>query len=85
MLCNFCGGLIFVLQYLLGKYTKVSFGIKFYEKEFVFKKSSAVEKNEEVVFSKQENAESDLVENVLDENLVLDKNEQNNDKNKEKN
>ena len=85
MLCNFCGGLIFFFFYLLGKYTKVAFGIKFYEKEFVFKKSSAVEKNEEVVFSKQENAESDLVENVLDENLVLDKNEQNDDKNKEKN
>ena len=54
-------------------------------KNLFSKKSSAVEKNEEVVFSKQENVESDLVENVLDENLVLDKNKQNDDKNKEKN
>ena len=42
MLCNFCGGLVFAIHYLVGKYAKKSLGIKFYEKEFVFKRNVAV-------------------------------------------
>ena len=35
ILCNFCGGLVFSLQYIIGKSCKYSLGIKFFEKELV--------------------------------------------------
>lgn len=38
MLCNLCGGLVFFAHYLIGKYSKCSLGIKYYEKEFIFLK-----------------------------------------------
>ncbi len=33
MLCNFVGGIIFAIQFIIGKYTKVSLGVKFFEEE----------------------------------------------------
>ena len=34
-MCDFCGGLVFSLQYIIGKSCKYSLGIKFFEKELV--------------------------------------------------
>ncbi len=35
MLCNLIGGLIFAVQFLIGKFTKYSMGIKFFEEELL--------------------------------------------------
>ncbi len=37
MLCNLCGGILFCIQFLIGRFTKFSFGIKFYEQELCYK------------------------------------------------
>ena len=46
MLCNLCGGLVFFAHYLIGKYSKCSLGIKYYEKEFVYLKKDSVKFND---------------------------------------
>ena len=33
MLCNLTGGIVFVVQFLIGKYTKYSLGVNFFERE----------------------------------------------------
>ncbi len=47
MLCNLTGGLIFVIQFLIGKYTKFSFGVKFIEEELCPKKNKSDSENRE--------------------------------------
>lgn len=36
--CNFCGGLVFAVQFIIGKTTKCSLGINFLERELVLKR-----------------------------------------------
>ncbi len=59
MLCNFCGGLVFVVHYILGKYTKASLGIKFYEKEFVFNKKTETFENKLEVNTSENDEKND--------------------------
>ena len=42
MLCNFVGGLIFAIQFLIGKFTKCSMGVKFFEEELLPKENQKV-------------------------------------------
>lgn len=43
ILCNFVGGVVFVLHYLIGKLSKYSLGINFIERELTYKRIVALE------------------------------------------
>jgi len=47
LLCNFSGGVLFALQYYLGKKSKFSFGIDFLENEIAFKRVEVAGNNTE--------------------------------------
>ena len=56
--CNFIGGLVFAVQFIIGKCTKCSLGIKFYEKHLAtkaFESQPAVENDGAFAISDQSN------------------------------
>ncbi len=60
MLCNLTGGLIFSIQFLIGKYTKYNLGTKFFENELVPKyKEEQTIKQESFSYKKEEQIHKD--------------------------
>lgn len=64
MLCNLCGGIVFFVHYLIGKYSKCSLGIKYYEKEFVHSKKDSVKFHIQNLNELEQGKESDKTESV---------------------
>lgn len=56
MLCNLVGGIIFSIQFLIGKYTKFSFGVKFFEEEL------CPQENKELLLDSSQNREENKTE-----------------------
>ncbi len=72
MLCNFSGGILFCIQFLIGRLTKFSFGIKFYEHELCYKrfiKGDFPKQSEEDANKKQEGIDEE--EKSIEENSKI--------------
>lgn len=64
MLCNFIGGILFCIQFLIGRFTKFSFGINFYERELCYKRFTRSEYLKQSERDVNENIEQDDKDNV---------------------
>ena len=61
MLCNFAGGILFCIQFLIGRFTKFSFGIKFYEQELCYKRFVRSEYLKQPVNNTEESIQVDKI------------------------
>ena len=66
LLCNFTGGFIFAVQYIIGKFTKVKTGVKYLEKELcsdkvVVRKKKKAKQNIEVSIDLAKQPEDDQI------------------------
>lgn len=61
ILCNTCGGILFALHFIIGKLSKVSLGIKFYEKELVYNKNKQINSIKKEINTEKENKENNEI------------------------
>ncbi len=71
LVCNLSGGILFCIQLLIGKLTKFSLGIKFYEGELCSSSKSEVSENNDVVKNQDENMQTEISD---EEELKQDEN-----------
>lgn len=70
ILCNFCGAIVFSVQYIIGKSTKATLGTKFFEKQLVKEKSVATA---DLSQQSQLIAETASEETIGSEETIIDK------------
>lgn len=71
ILCNFCGAIVFSVQYIIGKSTKATLGTKFFEKQLVKEKGTISDLSQQ----SQLIAETASEETIDSEEITIDKTE----------
>ena len=74
ILCNFAGGVIFAIHFIIGKFSKHSFGIKLYEKELTKKSQentiNDIENNDGNIEQINENKDGSKNKDLQDKELI---------------
>lgn len=71
ILCNFCGAIVFSVQYIIGKSTKATLGTKFFEKQLVKEKGTISDLSQQSLLI----AETASEETTDSEEITIDKTE----------